>query len=63
MTREREAELVGLMQQQRTSLLGRLVVELLEGRREKLRDKLESEDSAENRGRCKEIKDILALLK
>jgi hypothetical protein len=62
MSKEREAKILETLEPYRQQETLRLVVELLTLRRERHRDRLESEESEELRGRAKECKDLLSFL-
>lgn len=61
MSKEREEELLQNLKDYRQSDVGRALQELLTLRRERYRDRLEVEESAEVRGKAKECRDLLQL--
>jgi len=62
MSKEREVELLDIIESQKHLALGAAVKELLSIKRERYRDKLESGEDQVARGRSKECKDLMALL-
>lgn len=62
MSKEREAEIKAALKNfHQTSEVTRLVVELLNIRRHRHRDRLEKEESDQERGRSLECKDLLQI--
>ena len=62
MSRDREAELLELIEGQKQLSLVSTFKELLSLRRERYRNKLEAEENPLARGRAKECKDLIELL-
>lgn len=62
MDKEREAELVNILDAYKGQEILARISELLSLRRERHRDKLESEENTVVRGRAKECKDLLYIL-
>ncbi len=62
MSREREEEVIRLLEAYSCQEVALLAVELIKLRRERYRDKLEDMENAENRGRARECKDLIRIL-
>ncbi len=61
MSKEREGEIIDALKGYGASEVTRLISELLSLRRERHRDRLETDDAPEVRGRAKECKDLLQI--
>jgi hypothetical protein len=61
MSREREAELVEILNAYKGQEVLSRVLELFTIRRERFRDRLENEENAEMRGRAKECKEMIQI--
>ncbi|MDY0282792.1 MAG: hypothetical protein RBR35_19850 [Salinivirgaceae bacterium] len=61
MSKERENEIEGLLQDYRKQEVPMLISELLNLRRERHRDSIERTENTEVRGRSKECKDLLQI--
>jgi len=61
MSKEREGEIEGLLQDYRKQEVPMLLIELLTLRRERHRDSIERTENPEVRGKSKECKDLLEI--